>query len=92
MAPLINSFVLPVLCMQGHHPPPPQSCCRASSLCADKKEAAADVTLQVTGAVAHRNPNTFYKKNEVYLDVVETVNVLISKDGAMLLNSVGICS
>ena len=40
--------------------------------------------MQVTGAVAHRNPNTFYKKNEVYLDVVETVNVLISKDGTTL--------
>jgi hypothetical protein len=51
---------------------------------ADKKEVAPDVTLQVTGAVAHRNPNTFYKKNEVYLDVVETVNVLISKDGTTL--------
>lgn len=50
---------------------------------ADKKEAAPGVTLQVTGAVAHRNPSTFYKKNEVYLDVVETVNVLISKDGVL---------
>ena len=36
--------------------------------------------------MAHRNPNTFYRKNEVYLDVVETVNVLISKDGTMLHN------
>jgi AP-2 complex subunit mu-1 len=48
------------------------------------KEAAPDVTLQVTGAVAHRNANVFHKKNEVYLDVVETVNVLLSKDGEHL--------
>ena len=63
---------------------PHKRCLRGSCLHADKKEAAPDVTLQVTGAVAHRNPNTFYKKNEVYLDVVETVNVLISKDGTTL--------
>ena len=47
-----------------------------------EKEAPADVTLQVTGAVAHRNPRTSYKKNEVYLDIVETANVLVASDGA----------
>jgi hypothetical protein len=49
---------------------------------ADKKEAAMDVTLQVTGAVAHRNPRVTYKRNEVYLDIVETTDVLMSVDGA----------
>jgi hypothetical protein len=49
---------------------------------ADKKEAAADVTVQVTGAVAHRNPRVTYKRNEVYLDIVETTHVLMSVDGA----------
>lgn len=38
--------------------------------------------LQVTGAVAHRNPRVTYKKNEVYLDIVETTHVLMSCDGA----------
>jgi len=51
--------------------------------CADKHDPAGNVTLQVTGAVAHRNPTTVYKKNEVYLDIVETINVLMSKDGAI---------
>lgn len=48
----------------------------------ERKESARDVTLQVTGAVAHRNPRVAYKKNEVYLDIVETTHVLMSVDGA----------
>eukprot|EP00892_Ulva_mutabilis_P006462 jgi/Ulvmu1/4188/UM019_0167.1 len=50
----------------------------------DKHDPGGNVTLQVTGAVAHRNPTTVYKKNEVYLDIVETINVLMSKDGSVL--------
>lgn len=38
--------------------------------------------MQVTGAVAHRNPRTRYKKNEVFLDIVETTHVLLATDGA----------
>jgi AP-2 complex subunit mu-1 len=54
---------------------------------ADKKEFASDVTLQVTGALAHRNPRTSYKKNEVYLDIVETTHVLMATDGAHRLHA-----
>jgi AP-2 complex subunit mu-1 len=42
-----------------------------------------NVTLQVTGQVAHRNPNTKHKKNEVFLDVVEQVNLLMSHNGTL---------
>ena len=40
--------------------------------------------MQVTGAVAHRREGIKYKKNEVYLDVIEDINVLIGQQGAIL--------
>ena len=40
--------------------------------------------LQVTGAVGWRKDNIRYKKNEVYLDIVEKVNLLMSSKGAVL--------
>jgi hypothetical protein len=40
--------------------------------------------VQVTGAVAHRSPKVSYKKNEVYLDIVETTHALMATDGALL--------
>lgn len=49
-----------------------------------EKKPAADVTVQVTGAVAHRKPNVIYKKNEVYLDIVETTTAFMSNDGTPL--------
>ena len=45
---------------------------------------AQSSTLQVTGAVGWRKDGLRYKKNEVYLDVVETVNVLMSAQGGVL--------
>ena len=44
-----------------------------------KREAeAANATLQVTGAVGWRKDGLRYKKNEVFLDVIETVSMLMS--------------
>ena len=40
--------------------------------------------LQVTGAVGWRKDNLKYKKNEVFLDIVEQVNMLMSSQGAVL--------
>ena len=40
--------------------------------------------MAVTGAVAHRREGIKYKKNEVYLDVIEDVNVLIGQQGSVL--------
>ena len=40
--------------------------------------------LQVTGAVGWRKDNLKYKKNEVFLDIVEQVNMLTSAQGAVL--------
>lgn len=41
-------------------------------------------TLQVTGAVGHRREGIYYKKNQVYLDIVENVNLLMSAKGTVL--------
>ncbi|KAK8639989.1 hypothetical protein V6N13_138355 [Hibiscus sabdariffa] len=43
-----------------------------------------NATLQVTGAVGWRREGLFYKKNEVFLDIVESVNLLMSSKGSVL--------
>mmetsp|Transcript_22706 Transcript_22706/g.27437 ORF Transcript_22706/g.27437 Transcript_22706/m.27437 type:complete len:450 (-) Transcript_22706:453-1802(-) len=55
----------------------------------EKKEKGKEVvdnkaTLQVTGAVGHRREGIKYKKNEIYLDIVESVNLLMSAKGTVL--------
>ncbi|KAK2078228.1 hypothetical protein QBZ16_004097 [Prototheca wickerhamii] len=50
-----------------------------------KREAAAqNATLQVTGQVGWRQDGIKYKKNEVFLDAIETVNMLVSAQGSVL--------
>ncbi|CAL5219972.1 g1909 [Coccomyxa viridis] len=50
-----------------------------------KREAEAqNATLQVTGAVGWRKDSIKYKKNEVFLDIVEQVNMLTSSKGTVL--------
>ncbi|XP_009397662.2 AP-2 complex subunit mu-like isoform X2 [Musa acuminata AAA Group] len=43
-----------------------------------------NATLQVTGAVGWRREGLLYKKNEVFLDIVESVNLLMSSKGSVL--------
>jgi len=44
--------------------------------------------MQVTGAVSWRRDGLSYKKNEVYLDIVESVNVLMTAKGTVLRSDV----
>jgi len=47
------------------------------------------ITSFITGGVDWREPNKhFYKTNEVYMDVLEAVNVLMSADGTVLRSDV----
>ncbi|KAF3339133.1 AP-2 complex subunit mu [Carex littledalei] len=48
------------------------------------ERAVPNATLQVTGAVGWRREGLFYKKNEVFLDIVESVNLLMSSKGSVL--------
>ncbi|CAK4081334.1 unnamed protein product [Aphanomyces euteiches] len=46
------------------------------------------LTSQITGAIDWRREGIKYKRNEVYLDVFESVNLLMSANGAVLRNEV----
>ncbi|PFH38692.1 hypothetical protein BESB_010340 [Besnoitia besnoiti] len=46
--------------------------------------ASKRITSQVTGACSWRAPGIHYKRNEVFIDVVECVNVLASQNGVVL--------
>ncbi|EDR21967.1 AP-1 complex subunit mu-2, putative [Entamoeba dispar SAW760] len=42
----------------------------------------------VTGAVSWRTPGIKYRKNEVFVDVIEKVNVLVSQNGSLLRSEI----
>ncbi|KAJ9510835.1 hypothetical protein QJQ45_027757 [Haematococcus lacustris] len=46
-----------------------------------KEEPASNATLQVTGAVSWRREGIKHKKNMLFLDLVEQVNVLVGSNG-----------
>ena len=46
------------------------------------------LTKQITGAIDWRREGIRYKKNEVYIDVLESVNLLISSTGSILRSEV----
>jgi len=46
-------------------------------------QQAKNATLTVTGAVSWRRPGLKYNKNEVFLDIVEEVNLLMSSTGGL---------
>lgn len=43
---------------------------------------------QVTGAVGWRKEGIKHKKNEIYLDIIEEVNLMMSSTGQVLRNDV----
>lgn len=53
-----------------------------------REDKAAQSTLQVTGAVGWRREGIKYKKNEVFLDIVEEVHTLMSQKGEVLRSEV----
>ena len=54
----------------------------------EQKQDNSQITSQITGAVDWRLPDLKYKKNEVFIDVLEQVNLLMSSDGEILRNDV----
>lgn len=42
------------------------------------------LTQELTGQNTFRPPDLHYKKNEIYIDVVESINLLLSNDGQKL--------
>ena len=48
----------------------------------------SQLTSQITGAIDWRREGIRHKKNEVYIDVLESVNLLLSSTGNILRNEV----
>jgi AP-2 complex subunit mu-1 len=48
----------------------------------------SQLTSQITGAIDWRREGIRHKKNEVYIDVLESVNLLLSSTGTVLRNEV----
>lgn len=48
------------------------------------REDSAKISIQATGAVGWRRQDVKYRKNEVFVDVIETVNMLMSASGTVL--------
>ncbi|CAN0291490.1 unnamed protein product [Discosporangium mesarthrocarpum] len=57
------------------------------SLDGDPQETG-QLTSQITGAIDWRREGIRYRKNEVYIDVLESVNLLMSSNGVVLRNDV----
>jgi len=51
-------------------------------------EKLSKVTMQVTGACPWRAADVKHKKNELYIDIIESVNMLVSTDGKRLRTDV----
>ena len=48
-------------------------------------EEQKQITSQVTGQISWRRENIKYRKNELFLDVLESVNLLMSQRGKLIL-------
>ena len=47
-------------------------------------EKLKQITVRATGAVSWRAEGLVYRKNEIYIDIIESVNVLLSDKGTVL--------
>ena len=50
-----------------------------------QREEASKITIQATGATSWRRNDVKYRKNEAFVDVVETVNLSMSSKGTHAL-------
>jgi AP-2 complex subunit mu-1 len=48
-----------------------------------QREDSSKITIQATGATSWRRSDVKYRKNEAFVDVIETVNLMMSKDGKL---------
>jgi len=52
------------------------------------RQASSAVTIQATGAISWRKEGIKYRKNELFIDVVENCNLMMSNKGTILRNDV----
>ena len=48
------------------------------------KQASSKITIQATGATSWRRQDVKYRKNEAFIDIIESVNLLMSSSGTVL--------
>ena len=60
------------------------SCILLTANMRDQKEESSKITTQATGVTSWRRADVKYKKNEAFVDVVETVNLSMSAKGLSL--------
>lgn len=53
-----------------------------------ERAASSGVTIQATGAISWRKEGIKYRKNELFIDVVENCNLMMSSKGTILRNDV----
>jgi len=53
--------------------------------CLQTKEETTQITSQVTGQIGWRREGIKYRRNELFLDVLENVNLLMSPQGSFTL-------
>ena len=46
------------------------------------------ITVRATGAVSWRAEGIVYRKNEIFVDIIESINVLLSTKGTVLKTDV----
>lgn len=51
-------------------------------------EKLKQITIQATGAIPWRSEGIKYRKNEIFIDIIENLNVLVSNKGAVLRSDV----
>ena len=65
-----------------------QQCCRYITQESHKLEVQARPPIAVTNAVSWRSEGIRYRKNEVFLDVIESLNLLVSANGNVLRSEI----
>lgn len=48
------------------------------------QERLSKITTQATGAIPWRDPRTAHRKNQIFIDVVESVNLIMSSKGTIM--------
>jgi AP-1 complex subunit mu len=54
----------------------------------NKERSTATIPASVTGVVSWRADNIKYRKNEVFLDVIENINLLVAANGTVLRSEI----
>ena len=49
------------------------------------QQDASKIAIQATGAVSWRRPDIKYRKNEAFVDVIESINLIVSAKGILFV-------